>query len=368
MKVAFVGDYDEAEIVAAPIKVAKELFKQLQLLGVNVTFLTYFADGKKYNRFQKLFGKEEIDVNIKRLGIFPLIREIMKMKPEIVQLTNAASFYLILIPLKRILGFKLFYYAHSVITIILNHYNNYNRFQTFRFRIIEKTVNRFSDIILVLNTLDLRYLSLWMRVSRKKIHIVKNGVIESKECKKEWGFGEKIKLITIGSFIRKEKALNLLVDAISKMSLRIELTICNTVVQSITDLELPQNIFLRILDPMNEIELRREMIRHDVFIISSVYEPFSLALLEAMSTGILVIASDRVGLTEYFNSDLLKLVYPHNSTLHLRGKLLELLNMPLDEKSRTSKREIELSKKFSWLNSAQLLVNIYCEILCENHI
>jgi len=52
MKILFLGEYDPAEIVLAPIKVGKELFKSFINSGHNIYYLPYFQDGIIHSRFK----------------------------------------------------------------------------------------------------------------------------------------------------------------------------------------------------------------------------------------------------------------------------------------------------------------------------
>lgn len=363
MKVAFVGDYDEAEIVAAPIKVAKELFKQLQLLGVNVTFLTYFADGKKYNRFQKLFGKEEIDVNIKRLGIFPLIREIMKMKPEIVQLTNAASFYLVLILLKPFVRTKFCYINHSIISYTLRHVNTYNHLQTIRFLIIQFIVLKNSDIILVYSKRDARYLSRYLKTSSKKLKIIFNGVNDLCIYKEFSKRESPLKVITVGSINRKEKNINLLLSALSRLNYDVELTVCSNELDQKINIKMPPNIKVHFLYSMNEEELRKRFVANDIYVMASYIDTFPLSLFEAMNSGIPFVISSRIGTIEQLEDEMKNTVFHYKSEEQFIKKMNHLCKLELDELSAISKMEIEFSKRFSWCNSAQQLMNSYKELM-----
>ena len=143
MKILFLGAYSESDIVLAPIKVGRELFKNLSIRRMNNAYLCYFDDGRKYNRIQKLFGFEKVNEKVFRSGIFPLLIFIIKFKPDIIQIVNADAFYLPIFILKPILKFKLAYLSHSIISYSIKNFLQLSCYHKLRFKIIEKIVLKF---------------------------------------------------------------------------------------------------------------------------------------------------------------------------------------------------------------------------------
>ena len=176
MKILLLGEYDPAEIVPAPIKVGKELFKEFNKSGNTVYYMPYFQDGKIYSRYQKLFGHKRISENVHRTGIFPLISFVIKFRPEIVHIITPALYYIVLFPLRKILRFKIVSTLHSINHYVLPKLSDIYGYQRIRFLFIEKLLIKFSDSVFVYTERDKRYLTLYHKVSPLKLHIVNNGI------------------------------------------------------------------------------------------------------------------------------------------------------------------------------------------------
>ena len=101
LKIIFAGDYNPDEILTGPEKVAKRVFANLNL-QTESAFVEYFTDGTKYSVWQKLFGKEEIQVTdnakVLRLGLFRTILFVFQFKPKIVHIISYQRFSVIFFP------------------------------------------------------------------------------------------------------------------------------------------------------------------------------------------------------------------------------------------------------------------------------
>ena len=305
MKILFLGEYDSSEIIPAPIKVGKELFKEFKKVGHQIYYLPYYQDGTIYSRIQKFFGFEKITKNVYRTGIFPLIFFVIKFRPQVIQLITPAIYYVFLLPLRFFLKFKIIYSNHSIISIINEKYSKLRHYDKARFRLIEKLVFEYSDKIFVLSELESRFLRMCLKISEERIEIVRNGITLYNINKEYTDYATIVKLITVGSIVRKEKGIEFLINTLGRLHKPVELTICNYENQERLKLKYTENVKIIIKSPLNENNLREEIIKHDLFITPSEYEPFNISLLEAMNTGIIILASSRVGLTERFSEELI---------------------------------------------------------------
>jgi len=154
MKVLLVGAFDESEIVLAPIKVGRELFRNLANKQIEVAYLCYFDDGSKYSRIQKLFGFEKVNKRVFRSGIFPFLFFVIKYKPDIIQIVTPGAYYLPIFPLKSILKFKVTYLSHSIISYSLKNFLRIGFYQKLRLRTIERSVLKSSDSLKILSKVE----------------------------------------------------------------------------------------------------------------------------------------------------------------------------------------------------------------------
>lgn len=365
MKVLFLGAYDDAEIVLAPIKVGINLFNNLSRKGINIIYLCYFDDGSKYTRIQKLFGFEKISDRVYRCGILPFILFTIKYKPDLFQIVTPDAYYLLLYPLKSFLKFKVAYLSHSTISYYLKNFLKINCYQKLRLYLIEKIVFTYSDLLQMLSGTEAKFVTRYLKVKTNKIRVVDNG-INTLGFRKEYNErSELIKIICIGSLIRKEKSFELLFEALSKIKNPVLLSVFDYEEQKQGNLKLPGNVQIFLGKPMNEIGLREEFCKNDLFIIQSKYETFSLSLLEAMETGILFITTNRVGLTSRFPESFNKFLVPYGNTEKLKDKILELHNLDCNEKNRLAEVIRKFAYGFTWDKISDQYFHLYNKLLSE---
>ena len=366
MKILFLGAYNDSDIVLAPIKVGKELFKSLSFHKINIVYLCYFDDGSKYSRFQKIFSFKKINERVFRSGIFPLLLFVIKYKPDIIQIVTPDAFYLPLILVKKVLKFRVAYLSHSIISYSLKNFLSISCYQKIRLRIIEKYVLKYSDIIEILSRVEARFLTRFLNIKKEKIKVVDNGIIPS-GVKKEYSDSvETIKIIFVGSISRKEKSFNLLLEALSKLTNKVSLNVYNYEQQENAISKIPENVQLILGDPLKEMKLREEFCKNDLLIVTSNHESFGLSLLEGMDTGILFISTDRVGLTERFPESFKRFVVPYGNVEKLKSKILELHYLDEGEKNKLVEEIRKFSLGFGWDNITNQYLNLYKETLGKN--
>ena len=364
MKILFLGAFDNSEIVLAPLKVANKLFAEIEKFEtIEIKYFTYFYDE---TRRQKLFGKEKIKRNIFRFGIFSLLTNIIKYKPDIIQIVNPDAFYLPLYFLKPFIASKIIYHSHSLLPLMLKYYLDDNtKYERIRFKIICAFVYRRSDYIFLFSERERRYLRRYLNINEKKILVVNNGV-ENNDLKKNYFNDEEtIRLIFVGGINKKEKGFDYLISALKVLGRKFILSIADYTNKE-NYAAIPENIELNRLDPMNENDLRQEIIKNDLIIVPSKYDSFNLALLEAMNSGLLFVSTNRVGLTIRMKNNYDELIVSYGRPDELAKKIENILNYSNDKKQRLSKEIHEFSLNFLWEKTAKDYSNIYKKILAIN--
>jgi len=363
MKVLFLGSYNNSEIVPAPVKVSKNIFENLKEYVSDIKFITYFEDGNRYTRRQKLFGNEYLSDSVYRMGIFPLIIFVVKYKPVIIHLTNATAFYLIIFLLKPFLGFKVIYTFHSIIKYYLKYYNRYSFYLRYRFLLIEKIVSKYSDQLFVLNKKEKRYVQRYYAVPSKRISVVDNGVTDIPIKKIYADNNDKTKIIFVGDWSKKEKGFDILLESLSIINREFLLTVCSANrVENFND-EIPSNVNLEILPPLDEIELRKIFAKNDLIVCPSRYESFGLALLEAMNAGLLFICSNTVGLAERLPLEFKPFLIAMNCPNKLKKIIEYFLRLSADERNIRSVIGKNFSQNFLWKRISVHYYSIYKELL-----
>ena len=91
-----------------------------------------------------------------------------------------------------------------------------------------------------------------------------------------------------------------------------------------------------------------------LFVFPTLYEGFGLPILEAMSSGCIVIASNTSSIPEILPDK--QFLFNPNDVKDLLNKMILGLNLNKQEKSSVIKNNHQLFKKFSWTNSAKKLL------------
>lgn len=363
MKILFLGDLSVNDVLLAFSKVGAEIFSSVKKQVDATQFYLYFQDGTIYSRWEKLFGHKRIDKNILRLGVFPFIYFVLKFKPKIVQITSLTAYYLPIFILSKLINIKIVFLLHNVNKHTLKMDLDLKGYNKFRVLLIELIAVKMSNIILVLSNREKNILCEHYDVKKNKIKIMSNG-INLYNIKKSYNYEitSPLKVITVGNFTRLEKGLDFLLNSLELLDIEIMLTICNNKKHNRMPSSKKLNVRINFMPPLTEIELRREFVKNDIFFALSRYDSFNMSLLEAMNAGLLFIATDRVGLTERFNTDFQRFVIPFGNKEVVIEKILEIRNLPINERVKWSKRIIEFSNDYSWDKVVQQYFNIYNEL------
>ena len=349
MTIYFIGGYFDSDSRSAPLLVASGLFKAIKGKSAQFKYLTYFTDGRKYTKFQKLFGRQILDSDSLRLGLFPMILHVVKNKPEVLYLVNMEFFYLPLLLLKFLVGYKIYYTSHGIAA----YENHYFRKFPLKLRvqncIIEFLIFKISDKIICLSEKTRRLISVCYKLDPGKIKILSNGIISEKAPDfKPVSFNASVlKLASIGTVTRKEKGIGFLISSLSMADYKVELNVYG----ENTDLlrtDIYNNLKVNSYPFVQKKQLLSNLAGNDILIVPSSYDTFNLGLLEAMNVGMLFICSDRVGLTERFDSELMKFVYKHYSTADLLDKIIMILKLSPEKKKYYSNKNYLFSLGFTW--------------------
>jgi glycosyltransferase involved in cell wall biosynthesis len=367
MKIIFLGNYEQGEVLPAPTIVAKAMFNKFAGSNHSAVYICYFQDGSKYNRFQKLFGKELVEDNVYRCGIFRLLGIVLKFKPDIIHLSTLEMFYVILFPLRLLIKAKFIYTVHGLASYEIKHFVNKTRFQKFRAIFNEWIVMHHVDFIFALSKRNSRFISLYFNINKNRILLFKNGIESYPGMIKNYSEQIKsLKIISVGNINREEKGYSFLLESLSILNFPVQLTIISSITggQNIFN-NLPRHINLKIKGPFDNRSLRQEMLNNDIYIASSRYEPFCISLLEGMNAGLLFITTDRVGLTDYFSKDLAPFIVSYGNKIQLVKKIMELIELSLPEKNELSNKVNKFSLGFEWDKVIAELENKYSQILYE---
>lgn len=366
MKVMFFGSYEMGEGLSAPTIVAKSIFNKISR-NHSTVYICYFQDGSKYSRFQKLFGKELVEDNVYRCGIFRLFGFVLKFKPDIIHLSTLEMFYIVLFPLKILIKAKFIYTVHGLASYEYKYRVSKTRLLKLRVIFNEWIVLHQTDYILTLSGRISRFIRYYFKIKENRILLFNNGIDLYPEIVKN--YCEQIsvlKIITVGSIDREEKGYSFLLESLALLQLPVELTIISSVDgRNEMFKNLPKHINIKLKGYLDNKSLRQEMVKNDIYIASAKFETFSISLLESMSAGLLFITTDRVGLTDYFSKDLIPNIVRYGNKIQLVNKIMELIALSLPEKNELSNKAHKFSLEFEWDKVIAELENKYSQILYE---
>jgi glycosyltransferase involved in cell wall biosynthesis len=310
-----------------------------------------------------LFGFEKITDRIYRTGIFPLLSFVIKFKPEVIHIITPGLYYAPLFLLRFFFPFKVFSTLHSINRYAIPNYSSIKGYQKFRFLFIDYLLIKFSDYVFVYSERDKRYLCRYYKISSFKVRVVKNGIRLYDIKKIDFNIISYLKIAFVGTADRREKSFDQLFEVLRSFDLPIKLSLFSSEKQ--TDLNIPNkhNIDVDVYEPLSEKELRSELAKNDLFILPSKYESFSICLLESMSVGLSVIVSSRVGLTERFSKDIRNVIFNKNDLNQLKNKIINFINLRVDERSQIASKNIAFAEKYSWQNVTADYVKIYNKLV-----
>lgn len=151
------------------------------------------------------------------------------------------------------------------------------------------------------------------------IYFKNASIIENKEL---------VKFLFVGR-VDVLKGIPRLIEVLTKISLEhknFSLTIVGEMKEEVEDLFRDQLAFVRIMKPVSKIELKEVYSEHDVLVLPSVQESFGLVLLEALSNGLIVMASNNSGAPDIAKEcDKVILFNPFDKS-ELEQNILSLIN------------------------------------------
>jgi len=101
----------------------------------------------------------------------------------------------------------------------------------------------------------------------------------------------------------------------------------------------------------------------DVFVFPTIYEPFGLAIVEAMASGLPVITSQLAGASEFMADGVDSLWLSDPSDINDLAAKIELLLSNVELRKTMGERARETAEKLSWNQVAQKTIGVYNRIL-----
>lgn len=209
----------------------------------------------------------------------------------------------------------------------------------------------------------------WDTAPDQSLDVIYNGIDTQfyKPMARQRSDGTHVRLLCVSRLI-KRKGLNYLIDALVMLSeAPIELDIVGTgnfeksLKAQVEKADLGNRIrFLGFRPPH---ELRELYNRADIFILPSLAESFGMVLLEAMSCGLPIIASNVGGIPEIVTDGENGILVQHACPNELAGAIERLVNDRLLRQQMTQNNLAKIHAMFEWKSIARQYQNVYERVL-----
>jgi glycosyltransferase involved in cell wall biosynthesis len=353
------------------------LSQNLVSLGHDVDIIAYDTGRPKYG------ADEEFTVYKTPLSRVPIWRNFSwgrNAAALVGKLHNKKRYDVVHVHLRGAMGYPLFHKVKvPVVSTFHNMYRERCRFVPVRYRILEylKLLEDSlsagkSDMIIGINRPIIIELEK-SGISRDKITYVPNATDTSyfahhtkdrKTIREGYGIGigEDEFLVLFVGRLDQQKGLEYLIGAASRLDKRFKILIVGE------GLEKYKRHLLNMAHGIENIiftgalygeDLKEVYAASDIFVLPSLYEGFPTVLLEAMASGLPIVASDIPSTRSIVKSDFGVLITPRDP-----GKLADAI-LKLDDKKalrEMGKKSVEESKRYDWDIITKKIVNVYREL------
>ncbi|OGH84953.1 MAG: hypothetical protein A2493_01900 [Candidatus Magasanikbacteria bacterium RIFOXYC12_FULL_33_11] len=234
-------------------------------------------------------------------------------------------------------------------------------------------------LVLLIEKLNAKYTDKYIAVSEfvkklglkynlapeNKFEVVYNG-IESKVESQKSKVNDKINLVFVGR-LAEPKRPEMVIDVISgfeksiKEKIRFSIIGDGTKRNYLENLAKEKNVDVVFTGNLEHSDVMKELTKNDIFVFISAWEGFPYTILEAMSKGLPVIASNVGGISEVVDNNVGRLV--ENDAGQIANALLELINdKQLREELGENGRKL-VEEKFSLENMLEKTGKIYKNVL-----
>lgn len=366
MKVLLIGEYNPSEILSGPQKFAKRIFEYGCESEDDFIFLDYFR-GKDKSIFKKIFGYQVLRLErneVIKLGLFRCLIYFFKYRPDVIHIVTFELFTILSLFYKMFSNVKIIYTVHGIVTHENRNFKeNYKYYYLLKDDMTERLLFSYSDQIVFVSDASRHLANNYYNFSNNQIiNVIPNGIdnIFFESTKKPTGINHPLKIVLVGDLHRKEKGYYTLFTALKNIHFQLEVTIIS---QSdiANDLKELNSAKLRISSKMSTIDFAKFLSYNDIYISTSNFDSFPVALIEAMAVGLIPIVTVQTG-SSYIITDKIN-GFLFNS--HDYSKLAEIIREINENRdiinviSANIKRDVE---EYSWENVFQRYKDVYTNL------
>ena len=359
MKIVFLGKFNQNQILTGPEKYTVNLLNFISKSFESVFIEYYFKSYKRSNFLTRIFGKEIISSSpeILRLGNLRLFLYLLKHQPEIIHVLTSERFTIPVYLYKIFLKSKVVTTFHSVLRYEIP-YDSIRRKKIDKYKdfIWETFAVKFSDKLIFLSEAQLELAKRFYNLNNHKNYIIPNGVeIEFYNPNKIFNIKESINIVFYNGINDNiERGLDEIVSMLNLLnSNKIKFYIIGGI-KKIIDAKFNYEF----VSPMNKSELIDFLKDKHVILKSIFYDSFSIFALECMTAGLILIVSQKVGISSFINNCENGFIYDSNNLSELRTIIEKIINEKYNLQ-QISENARKIVNKLSWDKVAKKYFDLY---------
>jgi len=341
--------------------------KYLSELGHEIHVITTSLDHKNSNNDDETFiihrvptlGAEPVNAILFQMLV---VKKIVSIKPDIIHVQNIA------------LGLSAWVVKKYFKTPYLVYGRGSDVYGSWPLKkIISKVVLRTADAVVALSENMRREIK---NIEQRDVIIIPNGIelgrfqYESKDSiRKTLKFNDEDKIIIFVGNLRKVKGVEYLIESMKEITEKeknAKLIILGDGEERSDLEELVSTLFMdkyiKFLGRISNESIPKYMMASDLFVLPSVSESFGIVNLEAMASGLPIVATKVGGVPEIIKENINGLLVEPRNSIDLSLKIIKLLhNQPLAKKISNNNKSYV--KNFSWVSVILKLNNVYIDII-----
>lgn len=362
IKVIFAGRLPEDNISSGPLITAENIFAEYSSRNSSV-FIRYFFDGRRHSVLKKLFGRETQNAEHSRiltLGLFRIIPELLRGRPDIIHLITFERFALVFCLYKLFFRVKIIYNSHGIIQHENSEFKKLTAWYRFRDKFCERIFLKYSDKIIFPSVFAMDIAEKYYNLDEKKAVILPNGVSDIFFAdKREHKYESVLRAVIHYKNEYNISGRELLEKSLSSIKSQVEIHVITN--QDLTTAN-TENITFFKHSMMPPDKLQEFYLDKDIFLSLNKYDTFSISTAEAMASGLIPVVTIQTGISRYIQNGVNGFVFDHFDITRFAGIINALSRTAFDKRNETGMAASKTVKELKWSNIYMMYDKLYTDI------
>ena len=366
--IVFVGRFVENEILSGPEKFSKRIFGKIaaHFPAGTTSFIQYFFDGRIYSLREKLFGFQEAEHDVSkvyRAGSIRFYRLLKKLNPAVIHITAFERFAVIAVLYRLLNRAKIVYTCNGIVKYENSALKRVSFIYKFKDSICERMLFWFSDVIVFPSGKALELSKHYYKNSELKSVVIPNGIDEvfkhaagNKAHQAETG--KAINAVFIYKNEMNDSGLNFLKSIPENIS-------GDIIIHIITKHEINTtgiNSAIKLIKPMDTIELAEFYNDKDVFFSLNEYDTFSISTAEAMASGVLPVVTLQSGISSFIKNEINGFTLNYGDSHALAEIISKIQSMDHNARLNMKQNASDIYEKLNWSIAAESYIHKYKQL------